>query len=317
MNIMELKDQIIKGTMKNFYVFTGDEIGIMKIYLQQMSNKLKLPITRAESVASIYSNCTVRSMFGNTAGLYVIRDDREFMKQEEAYQRIAHDMLPGNVIVLLYDKIDSRLKFGKFFKDQIVQFDKLTPSVLKSYIVKELTLSSENIDTLIDICSGSYDMCMLEVDKIRQYQQYTYRHSQVLPKPDEAFSKLLDCGAIYQSEESDVFKFTDAVCSRNKTLAVQLATLLLENGNSSINLLGTLYNSMKSVMLIQCCDGQNVSEITGLDNRQIYFNKKYVKRYSTSELVKAVRLLASVVSGVKSGKIDDVYATKYALVQIL
>ena len=91
----------------------------------------------------------------------------------------------------------------------------------------------------------------------------------------------------------------------------------MANNNSSINILGTLYNSMKSVMLIQVCESKNISEVTGLDNRLIYFNKKYVGKYSSGELVKAIKLISKVIEGVKNGWIDDVYATKYVLVNIL
>ncbi len=315
MTIIDLKDQIIKNNLSNFYIFTGTEIGIINIYLKQMSNKLGLPITRADSILSIYDKCQGGSLFGDSTGFYVIRDDRDFMKQEQLFDTIKTS-IRKNVIVLLYDKIDSRLKFGKHFKDDIVAFEKLTPNVLKSYIKKEIPLSDKNIETLMEVCCGSYDMCMLEVDKISQFvmsgeicgYDMTY---------DEAFTDLLECGVIYQPEETDVFKFTDAVCNRNKKLAFELEQVLMANNNSSINILGTLYNSMKSVMLIQVCESKNISEVTGLDNRLIYFNKKYVGKYSSGELVKAIKLISKVIEGVKNGWIDDVYATKFVLVNIL
>ena len=315
MTIIDLKDQIIKNNLSNFYIFTGTEIGIINIYLQQMSNKLGLPITRADSILSIYGKCQGGSLFGDSTGFYVIRDDRDFMKQEQLFDTIKTS-IRKNVIVLLYDKIDSRLKFGKHFKDDIVAFEKLTPNVLKSYIKKEIPLSDKNIETLMDICCGSYDMCMLEIDKIKQYTDSLYLLCNKKDY-DTGFSELLKCGVIYQQEETDVFKFTDAVCSRNKRLAFELEQVLMANNNSSINILGTLYNSMKSVMLIQVCEGKNISEVTGLDNRLIYFNKKYVGKYSSGELVKAIKLISKVIEGVKSGWIDDVYATKFVLVNIL
>lgn len=315
MTIIDLKDQIIKNNLSNFYIFTGTEIGIINIYLKQMSNKLGLPITRADSILSIYGKCQGGSLFGDSTGFYVIRDDRDFMKQEQLFDTIKTS-IRKNVIVLLYDKIDSRLKFGKHFKDDIVAFEKLTPNVLKSYIKKEIPLADKNIETLMEVCSGSYDMCMLEVDKIKQYTDSLYLLCNKKDY-DAGFSELLKCGVIYQPEETDVFKFTEAVCNRNKKLAFELEQVLMANNNSSINILGTLYNSMKSVMLIQVCESKNISEVTGLDNRLIYFNKKYVGKYSSGELVKAIKLISKVIEGVKNGWIDDVYATKYVLVNIL
>ena len=315
MTIIDLKDQIIKNNLSNFYIFTGTEIGIINIYLKQMSNKLGLPITRADSILSIYDKCQGGSLFGDSTGFYVIRDDRDFMKQEQLFDTIKTS-IRKNVIVLLYDKIDSRLKFGKHFKDDIVAFEKLTPNVLKSYIKKEIDLSDKNIDTLMELCGGRYDMCMLEIDKIKQYEMAVTTKSEGT-RSDGAFMELLESGVIYQPEETDVFKFTDAVCNRNKKLAFELEQVLMANNNSSINILGTLYNSMKSVMLIQVCESKNISEVTGLDNRLIYFNKKYVGKYSSGELVKAIKLISKVIEGVKNGWIDDVYATKFVLVNIL
>ena len=312
MTIIDLKNQIMKNCLTNVYIFVGEEIGIMNIYLNQMAKTLNMPVTRAESVASIYAECTSKSMFGNTTGFYVIRNDKDITKEEKAYQSLSKD-IGKNVIVLLYDKIDSRLKFGKFFKDQTITFEKLAPNVLKSYVKKACPgLSDKNCEHLIELCNGSYDLCMLEIDKILHYQETTYDNEDY-----QCFDVLLKSGVIYQPEESDVFKWTDAVCNRNRKEAFKLERILRDNGTQSINMLGTLYNSMKSVMLIQCCTGQHVCEITGLDNRQVYFNKKYVGKYKTGELVRNVKLISRVVDGIKNGLYDDTYATRFVLCNIL
>lgn len=313
MTIIDLKTQIMKNCLTNLYVFVGEEIGIMNIYLNQMSKTLNMPITRAESVASIYAECTSKSMFGNTTGFYVIRNDKDIAKEEKAYQSLSKN-IGKNVIVLLYDKVDSRLKFGKFFKDQTITFEKLAPNVLKSYVKKACPgLSDKNCEHLIELCNGSYDLCMLEIDKILHYQETTYDRDDYKDSVDHCFDVLLKSGVIYQPEESDVFKWTDAVCTRNCKEAFKLERILRDNGTQSVTMLGTLYNSLKSILLIQCCQSSHISVVTGLDNRQIYFNKKYVGNFDTSDLVYAVKLIASVVDGIKTGLYDDVYATRYVL----
>lgn len=311
MTILDLKDQIVKNNLGNFYIFVGEEIGIINIYLSAMSNKISLPITRADSVASIYSLCSSKSMFGNTTGFYVIRDDKDFPKQEKVFETIQKD-IGKNVIVLLYDKIDGRSKLNKAFKDNIVVFEKLAPNIMKSYIKKEVDLSEHNMDTLVELCSGNYDMCMLEVDKIKDYKSIT------LKSADECFAKLLADGTIYQPEESDVFKLVEAVMNRNALLAYKLEDTLREKGTSSVSMLGVLYTAFKSTLLIQCCpQGSNIAEVTGLDNGQIYFNRKYVGKYTSRELVDAIKLGCSVVQGIKSGWIEDEYATRYFIVKVL
>ena len=308
MDITVLKEQIMKNNLSNLYIFTGEEIGIQNIYLNQMSKVLGLPITRAESVLSIYSQCTSKTLFGNSRGFYVIRNDFDIQKQEKFYENLSNE-IKNNVIVLLYEKIDSRLKFGKFFKDRIVQFEKLPESILKKYIKNKINLSEKNLENLSNKVSGSYDVAMLEVDKINQFSSVSGLSA------DKAFEKLCADGVIYQPQEHDVFEFVDCVCNRLRR-SFDLAKVLADNNVSSINILGTLYNSFKSILLIQCCTS-DICNTTGLDNRQVYFNKKYVGKYGTSELVAIVKLLAKLVSDVKTGYIDDMYAVNYALVNIL
>jgi DNA polymerase III delta subunit len=311
MDITALKNQIMKNELEHLYIFTGTEIGIQQIYLQQMSNKLSLPIVRADSVAQIYDECTETTMFGSSANLYVIRGDTDIMKAEKVYPTLEKD-IKNNVIVLEYDKIDARLKFGHFFKDKIVAFDKLALSVLKSYIKKASNLSDSSAEELSNKVSLSYDMAMLEADKINRYANAKGISA------DDSMNHLIQTGVIYQPQEYNVFQLTDAVCRRDVNESIRIAGILKANNTPSVNVLGTLYNSLKTVLLIQCCEGSDVANITGLDSRQIYFNKKYInKYYSTSELVSAIKLLGKVVDDIKTGKIDDDIAVEFSLLHII
>jgi DNA polymerase III delta subunit len=310
MDLMSLKHQIMQNDIGHFYIFEGTEIGIQNIYLKEMSNKMRLRIVRADSVAGIYSKCTAKTLFGGAASIYAIRGDSDFMKAESLHATIERD-IKDNVIVLMYDKIDSRTKFAKTFKDRTVMFDKLAVNVLKAYIKKSCNLSNYHQQELVDICTGSYDLCMLECDKINQYAQHTKQNE------DYCMDELINNGVIYQPEESDVFEFVHEVCMHKVKSSFHKLQVLQSNGVSSINILGTLYNTMKNVLLIQVCEGKEISDITGLDSRQIYFNKPYVNKYSDGVLVYAVKLIIEVVSWIKEGKIDDSVAVKYVLINIM
>ena len=309
MTIVELKSQIMKKTMSNFYIFVGNEIGIMNIYLEQMSNELNMPIVRADSVLSIYDICTTRSIFGNENSIYAIRNDTDIMKHEEMYTRMEGEVKYG-IIILLYDKIDSRLKFGKYFKDRIVEFEPLTTSILSKYIKKECALSDRNLEKLSNIVSNSYDLAMLEADKINQYSNATGR------EVNSAFEELLKQKAIYQPEEYDVFKFSELVMNKDKVHAFKMLNILLENGSSSVSILGVLYLKVKCVLLIQVCENSDIVGTTGLSKGEVYYNKVYVNKYTSEKLVKSLKLIARVVDDIKSGKIDDTYATHYVLVNM-
>jgi DNA polymerase III delta subunit len=296
--------------LSNVYIFTGTEIGIQQIYINQMAKVKSLPIVRIDSVVSAYRKCTTKSILGNMEAIYVIRGDNDITKHEEMYSLLSND-IGNNIIIMLYEKIDSRLKFGKFFKDRTVAFDKLTPAVLNSYIMKSSSLTEENASRLSNKVSGSYDLAMSEVDKIKSYSRASGKDD------NKSFEVLLDERVIYQEENADVFEFTDAFCSRKPKLAIKVAKILADSGVSAINVLGTLYNSMKSVLLIQCCESSDIANTTGLDKGQIYFNRKYKGNYGTGELVDAVKLLERVIDGIKNGLIEEKYAVSYIIVKIM
>ena len=310
MDLLELKDQIIKKNLSNFYIFTGTEIGIQQIYLKQMSKVLNMPISRVDSVSEIYNLCTTKGLFGNTNSLYVIRNDMDFIKQEKVYDTIEKD-IGKNVIVLLYEKIDSRTKFAKRFKNRIVPFEKLQPLVLKNYMRQSINLDEKHLEDLSNKISGSYDMALNEIDKIKNYSLSKNISA------NAAMDKLVQTGCIYQPEESDVFRWVEVVMQRNVSESFHQAKILLDNGVQTINMLGTLYNSVKAVLLIQCCEGGNISSVTGLDNGQIYYNRKYVGRYNTSELVANMKRLAETINNIKHGTIDNIFVIDYVLTQML
>lgn len=310
MTLMELKSLIMHNRLSNFYIFVGEEIGIMNIYLKQMSNTLSLPIVRADSVASIYSDCTVQSIFGDTNKLYVIRGDTDISKHEDVYTTLKQD-IGDNVIVLLYDKMDSRLKFGKYFKEDTVVFEPLSTSILCSYIKKVCPLNSANLEKLSNIVCNSYDLAMTEADKVNRYAKVKGI------SVDRSFEELLSESIINVPQEYNVFDFVDAVMNRQNVKSFVLLDSLLMDNNNSINILGTLYNTVKKVLLIQVCESKDISGTTGLSNGEIYFNKQYVNKYSDGTLVYALKLIAKTIDDVKTGVIDDCYATQSVLVKIL
>lgn len=306
MTLLELKQDIINHTLKHFYIFVGDEIGIMNIYLEKMSNTIQLSPQRVDSVQEVYTNLG-SSLFGKTDGFYIVREDKDFMKSDTS--NLIGD-LDGSYLILLCEKTDSRLKFFKDYKDNTVVFEKLAPEVLKRYIFRECNLSETGLNMLCDLTDCSYDVSMLECDKINQLAKYgniTVR---------EAFGILLTQGAIYHKEEYDVFKFTDAVLNRRFTDALHIASVLSDSGVQSVTMLGALYNSIKNLLLVQVCESDDVENVTGIDSKQIYFTKKNVGKFSTRVLINAVHLIGDIVDGVKNGTIEEQYAVKYVLVNL-
>lgn len=308
MTVMDLKSEIVGNTTQKFYIFTGSEIGIQNIYINQIA-KNSLTVTRVETVQEVYGKVKSTGMFANEAQLYIVRGDKAFQKEEKNWQ-VVLDSLGDNKLILLYDSLDSRLKFTKFFKDSVVEFLPLDKPVLLKYINKKIALSGKYAEELIDICSGNYDICMQECEKINTYMDSTKTTA------DDCYQKLVKDGTIYQSNTTDVFQWVDVVCKRNITESFRQAKLLQDNNAQEIVMLGALYNSLKAIMLIQSCNG-DIQSITGLDNGAIYYNKKRTGHYSVPELVSAIQMIADTVEGIKTGKIESIYSIEYILIHLL
>jgi len=307
MNLIELKGDIVKNNIKHFYIFVGEEIGIMNIYLAEMSNKLSLSLNRIDNVGGVYDQVG-DDLFGGGEKFFVVRNDKDFAKSD-SIEHIEED-LGKSYLVLLYDKLDARSKMSKQFEDRIVKFETLSQSVLVSYITKNCPLSYDNAVELSECVGGSYDCAMLECDKINHYANESGKDV------NYTFKLFRNEGMIMSKNQAGVFDFTHYVMGRQFGVALHIAQELMDNGVDAVTLLGTLYSSMKSTLLVQICESDDVSAVTGLDKGKAYYAGKYCGRYSDEKLVGGVKLISQVVSDIKDGLIDMCYAIPYVLVSL-
>lgn len=304
MNILDLKEDIIKNKIRHVYLFHGTERGVMKIYLKEISNKLSVPISPTDSLADVYSDLG-GSLFGVARQIYVVYEDKNISKLGKSLEELESD-LGDSYLVMVYDKIDGRSSVFKELSDCSVVFEPLSQSVLVSYIRKACPLNVNNANALATIAGGSYDTAMLECDKINQYAQHTDRDV------DTVFKKFVDEDAYDITCQKTVFDFTDAVMSKQMSKAYSLYQGLRENDVNAVSILGTLYSSMKNTLLVQICEG-DVCEVTGLSSGVAYYAGKYKGKYGAGKLVETVRLIARVTEDIKNGMIDEQYAVPYIL----
>lgn len=168
MELSSLHAQLRAKQLQDFYIFTGPEWAVQKIYIDQISKISGNDIFRADEFSEIYGNIKSKGFLSKNY-VYIIRDDREIMTNEKIQKQINDGLLGKNILIYLVTSPDKRMKFWKAYKDIIVEFNPLKPAILKKYIQREISLSSNNMDKLIEICEYDYGRCLLEVDKIRRY----------------------------------------------------------------------------------------------------------------------------------------------------
>ena len=89
---------------------------------------------RVDSISSIYSRLQNNTLM-NKPNCYVIRDDKDYLRQEKIWAGLNSGVTQGkNVIILIYTNLDKRSKFYKSHTDMLTEFEKLIPEVLAKYI---------------------------------------------------------------------------------------------------------------------------------------------------------------------------------------
>ena len=168
MDVSALKAKIQTKNIPSYLIFTGDEWKIQEIYIQQIAKALEKDIRRVDTLQEVYDSLRSKS-FIKTSYIYVIRDSKELMQNEKVQQQISAGILKENVLIHLITNIDKRTKFYKQYTNDIIVFERLSDTLLRKYILKEINLSERNIKRLIAICEHDYGRILLEIDKIRRY----------------------------------------------------------------------------------------------------------------------------------------------------
>lgn len=313
MKIVDVKNQIKSKSPQPFYIFTGDELEVINIYINKIAECRNLEVARVDSISNIYSKFLSKS-FVTKNYCYVLRDDKELLTQEKLWDALSVKCVQGNnIIILVLTTVDKRSKFYKRFQGSIVEFEHLPDSVLTKYIRKEISLNDKNCKKLIDICESDYSRILLEVDKIKQYSKgfsgnYGF---------DNFFQMLVDNGTIYQPPKDAIFDFVDSVLKGKVVKSFELLKNCYGVGESPIVLLSVLYNNVKQVLQVQSCTSKDVVKTTGLSAWQVKCAKEKCGYYTTGDLVYFLKLIRRVEKGIKTGEIEECMAVDYVLVNML
>ena len=322
MKLHELQKQIVSKELDKVYVFTGEEIGIMDIYLDKIYSVVGCDVVRMDSVQESYAKMTQRRISG-APRCFVVRDDKEFLKQDKIWNTVfSLANKSSDFIILIYSSMDKRSKFYKQNTDMLTEFEKLTPDMLAKYINKELPgIQDRDSVRLAEMCECNYSRILLECDKIRQYVAAQKRKVpfSVDINCGEALKTLVEQGVIFQPIGDITFKFTDAILTRNYKDASRYLREARQKQEPEIMVLSILYNGFKQILMVQGL-GRDQSEPvkrTGLTPWQVKMAKEKQGHYSISELIEALKIVRFVEKGIKTGQIDADVSLEYVIVNIM
>lgn len=303
MVLKELKANIMADKFESVYMFTGDEIEVQKIYINEIARRNKLKVKRADSISSVQSLIFKKSMF-SAPNCWVIRDDLDIISSNCLQELILNPDLKLNktILILLFTKLDKRSSFYKKYVDRIVVFDFLQEKLLVKYIKHLGGLNSENAKDLAQICENNYGRILNELDKLN----YIYNKSH-----DEIYVELRESGGIYRPPYDAIFDLVDAVVTCQPTRAFRLLADCEQIGESKLAILSVLYNNFRQILQVQSCCSNDVVKSTGLTAWQVKCAKNKVGYYSNDELVQFLESIREVETGIKTGKIEERIALPY------
>lgn len=315
MDVSALKHAIQTGNLSNYYIFSGSEWAVQKIYIDQIGKMTGLTKTYIDNTADILPRLGNKSALVKS-NCYIVLDDTEFCQNEKLQESII-SRLGSNILILVLSTLDKRSKFYKQHQDDIIVFEPLTDSVLKKYIQRQIDLSDRSCDILIDVCEHDYGRILLEVDKIKRYADYCDTLSNQLADMNGYFQLLLEDGTIYEPPYDAIFDFVGAVLDRKAGRAFDLLHQAYDCGEATLVLLSVLYDNAKAVLQVQSYKGNNLAKATGLSGWQIMNAKKHLGKYAIHELVDMLKYICWCEQSIKSGRIDEKFVMESVLVHVL
>lgn len=298
MNLMELKNKILKKEDIFPIIFTGEEAGIMEIYINEISCLFNQQIKRVDLIKDALNNSKQSSLFNNKEYIYLIKDDKMFYKDEEQWKFLLNQ---SKKFILVYSDLDTRTRFFKEFEDKIVIFNVLDAKQLSRYIIKDTGLDKEKAEQMAINCGLDYLTIKMEVDKLLRYKEESGLSIGI------AFEKAAK-EKILQVRWEDLFEdFVDSVMRRNTVDALKKWQGLKQSGQSELKALAFIYNSFKQLLLVK------------YEQANLYFTnllKPFIKLYSTQEIEDIIYILQKLELDVKTGKLELNLLVDYILVSI-
>ncbi len=313
MTIVDLKRRISSNEILPIHIFYGSEYKVMNIYIE-MIEKLVGKSKCFENVRSAASLLGLESSIISLPDVMVVYDDSEFLTDSDTWDTVLQDLSDsGKVLILKYNKLDTRSKFAKHFSDNITEFDRLSDSVLKKYIKNEVKINDKMCDCLIDACSGSYGRILLEIDKVKNLLE----SNSSLKNDEDAFRFLYNSRGISFDERGEAFDLIDCFMRRDYDSYGYLSEESKERGDNPILIISLLATAVKALLQVKTCTGKDIASCTGLNTYQIKNAKKYINNYSSKELIRFMKILYYCDKSIKTGILNPDMVVDYIAINVL
>lgn len=317
MELVDLMKSISCNSIPHFLILYGEEQKIIDIYIQNIVQSVGGKRVVVDNVSQVIKDNGKKSL-DKSIKVYVSTEDTAFMTKDESWENVRNSMRK-NYIILRYHSLDKRSAFVKKNQKSIVEFSHLSDEVLQQYIYRDLPdLSDENASKLISYCNNDYGRILLEIDKIKQYNEYISHLVNGIYE-DDCFEEL-DKQGLFHKEIGDItFELTDAVLGGYPEKAVQKLDEAKRKGEPAMMIASILYNGFRNLLAYQGLGSnkQGAVERTGLSKGDIWRCSKNIGGYSIEEVKRNMLICQNIESGIKTGTVDEDIALEYLVLSCL
>lgn len=300
MNIAELKKDMKANNLAGLYIFTGEEIYIRNLYIEQIVD-LGFIWKELPNVAELFKSVGTTKLIQKPT-LYVIRDDMDFIKQDSTVwdKLVAWVNNSVNKVILIYNNIDKRNKFFKTFEENTVKFEKLSETVLLKYVQKEANISRENALDLIHRCDSNFNLCLLELNKVIMFSLSNNISI------DEAYRKCCADRIVLDLPKESLEKYITAVMNKDFSLAIEISNDFDFTEEPPLKILAFLYNSFEALFAVVAYESglslkknESGANFWAVKNAEIFGMKWQIKQ--VRDMMDFIQFLES---GIKMGMVS-------------
>lgn len=300
MNIAELKKDMKANNLAGLYIFTGEEIYIRNLYIEQIVD-LGFIWKELPTVAELFKSVGTTKLIQKPT-LYVIRDDMDFIKQDSTVwdKLVAWVNNSVNKVILIYNNIDKRNKFFKTFEENTVKFEKLSETVLLKYVQKEANISRENALDLIHRCDSNFNLCLLELNKVIMFSLSNNISI------DEAYRKCCADRIVLDLPKESLEKYITAVMNKDFSLAIEISNDFDFTEEPPLKILAFLYNSFEALFAVVAYESglslkknESGANFWAVKNAEIFGMKWQIKQ--VRDMMDFIQFLES---GIKMGMVS-------------
>lgn len=300
MNIAELKKDMKANNLAGLYIFTGEEIYIRNLYIEQIVD-LGFIWKELPNVAELFKSVGTTKLIQKPT-LYVIRDDMDFIKQDSTVwdKLVAWVNNSVNKVILIYNNIDKRNKFFKTFEENTVKFEKLSETVLLKYVQKEADISRKNALDLIHRCDSNFNLCLLELNKVIMFSLSNNISI------DEAYRKCCADRIVLDLPKESLEKYITAVMNKDFSLAIEISNDFDFTEEPPLKILAFLNNSFEALFAVVAYESglslkknESGANFWAVKNAEIFGMKWQIKQ--VRDMMDFIQFLES---GIKMGMVS-------------